>query len=811
MALNLSATADWNQLHDRFYCKKEIYVMLWKDVDLANYIIAVAPYGGPVAMIRNDRRLMTLQNQSIKPVIHIYTSSGKLISQFQWDKGKIVGMGWTNTEHLMCVLDNGTIKVYDIHGEAVQFSLGQDAKEFGVLACQFWDTGLVVLTGNYKFVAVTDLDEPRPKPLAETGLNQLPHCWTLIPPKLTLSGHVEVLVAVGSTVLVVDASGSQDQLLSQGPFSRMAVSPDGKFLALFTKDGKVWVVSTDFQKSLAEFSTKSNTPPTQMAWCGDDSVVLHWPDAILVVGPFGDWIKYAYEGTVHLVSEIDGLRIISSDKCEFLHRVPSAIEDIFRIGSTAPGAILYDALDHFEKKSPRADENIRNIKPELTDAVDTCIEAAGHEFHTARQRSLLRAASFGKCFLDSYPADRFIDMCKTLRVLNAVRHFEIGIPLTYSQYNSLTPQVLIDRLVHRHQHLLALRISEYLGLSKQRILIHWACLKIKLSLDDEETLVRSIVEKLGGRDSGISYVEVAKAAFECGRISLATKLLDYEPHAANQVPLLMSMEENEVALIKAIESGDTDLVYLVLLHTQRTLPLPEFFRLLDTHPLASTLFTQHQKQMQSSLLQDYYYQNDHRSASASLLLTQSYSFSDMSARISQLQKAHKLYLSDPETAFEAKVVEDEIKLINLQRDLERESGHVFLDLTLSQTIFKMLVLGLGSKAAKVKSEFRVPDRRFWWLKIKALVQTSNWDGLEKFAKSTPKLPASHILDVLIRAGTSAAFAQAKKYVDVMVKAGGAQEKEAQAFLEILAKGPGVSASAGTRDTGSSSRRKSYLS
>ena len=37
------------------------------------------------------------------------------------------------------------------------------------------------------------------------------------------------------------------------------------------------------------------------------------------------------------------------------------------------------------------------------------------------------------------------------------------------------------------------------------------------------------------------------------------QLLDYEPRAADQVPLLMSMQENELALNKAIESGDSDL------------------------------------------------------------------------------------------------------------------------------------------------------------------------------------------------------------------------------------------------------------
>jgi hypothetical protein len=35
--------------------------------------------------------------------------------------------------------------------------------------------------------------------------------------------------------------------------------------------------------------------------------------------------------------------------------------------------------------------------------------------------------------------------------------------------------------------------------------------------------------------------------------------LDYEPRAADQVPLLISMQQEELALSKAIESGDTDL------------------------------------------------------------------------------------------------------------------------------------------------------------------------------------------------------------------------------------------------------------
>jgi len=93
-------------------------------------------------------------------------------------------------------------------------------------------------------------------------------------------------------------------------------------------------------------------------------------------------------------------------------------------------------IDNFffkQKKSPKADENIRSIKTELADAVDDCTKAAGHEFSTDWQRALLKAASFGKAFLESYNVDNFVNMCMSLRVLNEVRYYEVGIPITYEQ------------------------------------------------------------------------------------------------------------------------------------------------------------------------------------------------------------------------------------------------------------------------------------------------------------------------------------------------------------------------------------------
>lgn len=66
---------------------------------------------------------------------------------------------------------------------------------------------------------------------------------------------------------------------------------------------------------------------------------------------------------------------------------------VFSPGSSHPASVLYDALEHFDQKSPKADESIRSIRPDLANAVDTCIEAAGHEIESHWQKRLLKVSA----------------------------------------------------------------------------------------------------------------------------------------------------------------------------------------------------------------------------------------------------------------------------------------------------------------------------------------------------------------------------------------------------------------------------------
>lgn len=120
-----------------------------------------------------------------------------------------------------------------------------------------------------------------------------------------------------------------------------------------------------------------------------------------------------------------GTRIISSERLEFLRRVPQSLVDIFKIGSTTPGeqapslcvkfsvhcqssggrivvwttydfagALLFDARSLFDQQNPKADEVLRSIIDVLPTAVGNCVEAAGAELDVSRQSALLKVGPF---------------------------------------------------------------------------------------------------------------------------------------------------------------------------------------------------------------------------------------------------------------------------------------------------------------------------------------------------------------------------------------------------------------------------------
>lgn len=174
---------------------------------------------------------------------------------------------------------------------------------------RFYDSGMVALLGNNSLVTVSSYTEPRPKLLASPPEEDI-HSWGIISPDHTLSRSVEVLLSVGSSVYVVDATECEDKFLDIGPFSHISVSPDGQYVNLYGEDGKANIISSDFQERVLEHNSNSKTPPKYVEWCGSDALIA-WEDEVHIIGAGDASSSYIYESTrVHVISGMGYLNYV---------------------------------------------------------------------------------------------------------------------------------------------------------------------------------------------------------------------------------------------------------------------------------------------------------------------------------------------------------------------------------------------------------------------------------------------------------------------------------------------------------------------
>lgn len=83
------------------------------------------------------------------------------------------------------------------------------------------------------------------------------------------------------------------------------------------------------------------------------------------------------------------------------------------------------------------------------------------------------------------------------------------------------------------------------------------------------------------------------------------------------------------------------------------------------------------------------------------------------------------------------MADDAHRLLQLQQTYERELEHKFRfsGLSVDEFISSLLREGFSKRAERVRVDWKVPDKRWYWVKLKALASNRDWEGLEAFAKS----------------------------------------------------------------------------
>lgn len=635
----------------------------------------------------------------------------------------------------------------------------------------------------------------------------------------TQSRHPEVFLGTSNhSVIVCDVSRDAIGRMGEGitdvncqgrilsPIIRMKFAPNGRFLACFTEGSIMTVISTSFETKVLDFDTSdgSSDLPSSMEWCGEDSVVLHWKNlGVLMVGPYGDWIRFPYNGiqNLYLCPEMDCCRVITDESVEILQRVPPATAAMMQIGSIEPAAMLLDASDAFHNGSPASDEAARAITRSglLAEAIEVCIDAASKEFDVVTQKRLLRAASYGMHFdykdgstrgimggkvtklpggecvvTPSGLAMEFVRVAKKIRVLNALRDPSIGVVLTSAQYDSIDANGVVARLIAMKRPALATALSTYLQLDHSvrayaRAARASAFVSTDLGRIDSETAKEAIKILNTNVSSPFmnrgGYASVAIAANKVGRQGVANHLLSLETSVSDKVPALTMIGQYSDAAAVAVKAKDDDLTFRVLVEFEAECINKNSDANEAQRSYLNTVVNKFPQEALRLLSKYFNSMNDAKHAINLHLKARDFSTAGAIVAIRaivlpreqdmlvSLQEASRLYGVGKDNAFEKSCTDDYMQLILEQERLRREYGPDVTGKTSSvtSTIYNVLCYAavklrdakkLLHESEKLAKSFRVSEKLLWHTKIRAFAATEQWDYLRHLAESKTKPPIS---------------------------------------------------------------------
>ncbi|CAH8546404.1 unnamed protein product [Schistosoma guineensis] len=801
---------EWFAVGDIYFRKLHLYDMPWgMGFSISQFKTSICQYSGYIAMYLDGQA-------GTKPILQIYTSSGKLVSQSVWKDAPGILLGWTLSEDLLVIQKTGFTTILDHQGKFVRrFSMGPEAEEREIISAKLFTIDYIDLS------------------------------------KLTRS------------------TGSDIYLLS--------ISLNMQFVAIYLTNGELLITNTRFTELHSHIdltqrisvmlvnnnnsaNQKFNHPKT-MLWLTNSAVVLQWNNLIAIISTQSDIYETFYADDIFLAQEIDGIRILSPTSHELLQRVPSPLESLGRIGASCPATWLLSASKSLKINCGRTNDYLLPIKQpnQMIDAISHCIEAACHAtVDPICQQELLESAHLGRGLLSAMVnttpnatissttvtnnnntghysieaklkelADHAAKVCQTLRLLNSLAVPWLGIALTWRQFRELGPNKLFERLLIRRHYPMAIELvrihqkhkwpisileesqSNYGTCTFTRLLAHWAC-NSSITSSGAATLiserVAAIVDKLFNNSSEskskssnhhanyystsiphLDFADVASQAISAGRETVAEQILEYEPRAWRQVPLLLKLSRYNRALVRAVETGNPELIttVVVALQEQSKLPPADLAMVLRRHPIALAIYQETLEQADHSksgsenstkaALLNFDHENDHASEAKKIVLS-AYQENSLASRLTLLQNAEEIYRQS-KNDFMAQQCNAQVRLLKFQSKLEKQeisapvfeiksipgsnrilpevvqSGSIneklWVGQSLNTTLSRLLASGQSERQAdQLRREFRVSEKRFAFLRVVGMaINNASWLEMDKMIRA--KKPPVNV-EILIK-------------------------------------------------------------
>lgn len=747
----MAGTLAWERVGGQFFRNVDGPPMRW-GVRIAHSNVRMGACGGILAVWdRDDIVKPQRPDAASKPLLQLFDCEGVLMGSIVLDFGAVLDVLVTVDETVVVVTAAGLVRHYtDFGRNFVQLRL-----PFDVASCFLTTSGYIAVSEAEKLelasVTISDSAEPRYHRVSLDTDDKIKNC-TFLPEDSSIGRLNSVLVvSEEGTAYTLDmelSPLSRREVAQQVGFRHVVISPSGK-LVLFSAGKDFKVLSADFHKIVFEGSVAHTRA---VRWVGDEALAFISQDGEAeILGLHNTSVTtlttFFEEDEVALVSEIDGLRILSQHNHTLYMPVFQPTIDTFKLGSVAPSAILYSCIDQMDSGSPRSDQTVKLLKPnQLVLAVDTCVQAALYEVEPKTQKRLLKAAAFGKSIADVYDSSHYIDALPTLRIGNALRSLaKHPLFITEPQLKALGASGILKRLEHRKLWAEAVSVAEIEKIPPEGVYIEWACdlILTNESMSDEELF--AVLDAKMGKLGAFSHAKMALRAIEQGRQTLASTLLESEPVSSDRVRLLLEMGMTQMALEQAGWSGNPYLVDYVLLILTEQLSIPQLMRVIGTNKMAidrQQILVQLRDNPEQHL-HEFLYHMDLRSLSLqkeydeiAVKVGDAATVAEVDQQIHALRALEKKFGTLTKKLLpDARASAEWADLLALQTQLETDYQTKFVGVSAAETISILLKLPQLAQAQKLRTKLGISERQFWWLRLRALVDRREFDQIWELGQS----------------------------------------------------------------------------
>ena len=404
-----------------------------------------------------------------------------------------------------------------------------------------------------------------------------------------------------------------------GPISGIAISNSNKKIALYVANKKaVYVFSTKipskgmikYQKydikiehdeydspedikdknSILDFKNKQLLFMTEdcVAICGGRYVVMvndkgktFVEDLNLSPKPDGKYTgPYVY---CKCISEVDGIRLLTSNEIILIRKMPEEIKPVFNIFAEHFTKQLISSYEKFMEKDPFSNDQLRALKDKLSDAIFILAKASGFLYYVDKEQDttdnkelqnfLLKAANYGKSIFgkSEFNFTSFNNFCRDLRIVNAMRNFaDKPRFLTLEEYSSLESDEtdnILKKTMRQLNFKLAFEIAKFFGFPERDVYLKYAIKKIKKIEGDDENNSNKVFNELMvmlKKLENISYIDIAKKCFKYNKSKLGEKFMDMEKSSLIKIPQYLELKKWKESINLAKESNNINAINVVL-------------------------------------------------------------------------------------------------------------------------------------------------------------------------------------------------------------------------------------------------------